>query len=231
MHRFLKAGIAVLAIPTALAVTMSSSFAASSSPTLFGAATFNSSGVQLVSSPSVAPGYAGIDIPLPAGTTLSQISSLDADYQMTTGDCNVGAPRYSISLSSGANIFAYFGTAPNYHCGNTRQYQSNLLQPYVDTSQLPGGTFYDTYAHALQLAGDRQVTDLAVVLDGGWSSAQTAEIYSLSVNGTSINFGAPTSKDQCKKGGWQTFINPGTFKDQGDCVSFVATHGKNGPNG
>ncbi|HEX3482822.1 MAG TPA: beta-propeller fold lactonase family protein [Kofleriaceae bacterium] len=30
----------------------------------------------------------------------------------------------------------------------------------------------------------------------------------------------PTSVDQCKHGGWQTFTNP-TFKNQGDCVSFV----------
>ena len=41
---------------------------------------------------------------------------------------------------------------------------------------------------------------------------------------------APTSLGQCMKGGWQTFNNP-TFKNQGDCVSFVVTHGKNGPNG
>lgn len=34
----------------------------------------------------------------------------------------------------------------------------------------------------------------------------------------------PTSKDQCKSGGWQTF---GVFKNQGDCVSFVATKVKN----
>ncbi|HEY8028181.1 MAG TPA: hypothetical protein VIE38_01600 [Gaiellaceae bacterium] len=36
----------------------------------------------------------------------------------------------------------------------------------------------------------------------------------------------PTSKDQCKKGGWQSF---GVFKNQGDCVSFVATGGRNQP--
>jgi hypothetical protein len=34
----------------------------------------------------------------------------------------------------------------------------------------------------------------------------------------------PTSKDQCKNGGWETFGN--TFKNQGQCVSFVATGGK-----
>ena len=38
----------------------------------------------------------------------------------------------------------------------------------------------------------------------------------------------PTSKDQCKNGGWKTF---GVFKNQGDCVSFVATKGKNPPSG
>jgi hypothetical protein len=38
----------------------------------------------------------------------------------------------------------------------------------------------------------------------------------------------PTSKDQCKNGGWRTY---GVFKNQGDCVSFVATGGKNPPAG
>jgi hypothetical protein len=39
----------------------------------------------------------------------------------------------------------------------------------------------------------------------------------------------PTTKEQCKNGGWKNY---GTkFKNQGDCVSFVATGGKNGPAG
>jgi hypothetical protein len=38
----------------------------------------------------------------------------------------------------------------------------------------------------------------------------------------------PTSKKQCKKGGWRTFPQ---FRNQGDCVSFVATGGKNPPAG
>jgi len=39
----------------------------------------------------------------------------------------------------------------------------------------------------------------------------------------------PTSTDECKKGGWQNF--GGLFKNQGDCVSYVATGGKNPPSG
>jgi hypothetical protein len=39
------------------------------------------------------------------------------------------------------------------------------------------------------------------------------------------------TKDQCKGGGWQTNFPAGTFKNQGDCVSFFATGGKNPPSG
>jgi hypothetical protein len=38
----------------------------------------------------------------------------------------------------------------------------------------------------------------------------------------------PTSKDECKNGGWRDFPE---FENQGDCVSFVATGGKNPPAG
>jgi len=45
---------------------------------------------------------------------------------------------------------------------------------------------------------------------------------------TSTNVGGPpttpTSKEQCKHGGWKNF--GGLFKNQGDCVSFVATGGR-----
>jgi hypothetical protein len=38
----------------------------------------------------------------------------------------------------------------------------------------------------------------------------------------------PTSADQCKNNGWVAY---GVFKNQGDCVSYVATNGKNQPAG
>ena len=42
---------------------------------------------------------------------------------------------------------------------------------------------------------------------------------------SSSSSGSPANKDECKKGGWQIFDNP-SFKNQGDCVSFIATGGK-----
>jgi predicted outer membrane repeat protein len=43
----------------------------------------------------------------------------------------------------------------------------------------------------------------------------------------------PQTKDDCKKGGWQRFVDDQgvPFENQGDCVSFVATEGKNKANG
>ena len=38
----------------------------------------------------------------------------------------------------------------------------------------------------------------------------------------------PTGADQCKNGGWQDYEGL-TFKNQGDCVSYLSTHGKNEP--
>jgi hypothetical protein len=35
--------------------------------------------------------------------------------------------------------------------------------------------------------------------------------------------GPPTSANQCKNGGWQTFNTPRTFKNQGDCIQYVNT--------
>jgi hypothetical protein len=39
----------------------------------------------------------------------------------------------------------------------------------------------------------------------------------------------PPSKSQCKHGGWKSF--GGRFRNQGDCVSFIATGGRNQPSG
>ena len=43
----------------------------------------------------------------------------------------------------------------------------------------------------------------------------------------------PTSKSDCKDGGWQTVVDDqgNLFKNQGDCVSYVATAGKNPGSG
>lgn len=41
--------------------------------------------------------------------------------------------------------------------------------------------------------------------------------------GCDTQIGPPTTKDQCKNGGWMNFNTPRTFKNQGDCIQYVNT--------
>ena len=58
---------------------------------------------------------------------------------------------------------------------------------------------------------------------GTFNPGYTVATDGVDFNDTTYNFEVgrrPTSKDQCKNGGWQTFNDP-SFKNQGDCVSYV----------
>lgn len=62
-------------------------------------------------------------------------------------------------------------------------------------------------------------------------------VDAFTINSTTYDFEpslpSPTSKDQCKNGGWHNYAdaNGTAFKNQGDCVSYVATGGKNKAKG
>ncbi len=56
------------------------------------------------------------------------------------------------------------------------------------------------------------------------TNSQTSDLNISAV----LSAALPTTKDECKNGGWQSFD---VFKNQGDCVSFVATGGTNPPAG
>jgi hypothetical protein len=64
-------------------------------------------------------------------------------------------------------------------------------------------------------------TDGAINVIGGPSPTPTATPPP-TATATSPG-GGPTSKEQCKNGGWRTFTVPRTFKNQGDCIQFVNT--------
>ena len=93
---------------------------------------------------------------------------------------------------------------------------------------------------AVDLACNTVVSDPDVALaDPGYSSgrfvvgdgAHSVGIFASPFNGGGTAFLRidVLSAGMCKKGGWMTF-QP-AFKNQGDCVSFVATGGRNEPAG
>ena len=185
---------------------------------------------------SAGTGYGGIDFDTPSGMTVSQLNDLSTDYNFTAGSCGGGSPRFQINVAGG-NIFVYIGPPPNYTgCTmNSWLNTGDLLTPasLVDTSQLSGGSFYDTWATAQARYGTLAITGIQLVADGAWAVAggvQTVLVDNVMINTTVYTFEgvALTDKDQCKDGGWETFTSaPGPFKNQGDCVSSVATGGKN----
>jgi hypothetical protein len=172
----------------------------------------------------------------PPVTTLSTLQNLSTDYMFTAGSCGGGSPRFQINID-GANIFVYIGPPPNYTACPAGVWLNtgDLLEAalFVDTSQLPGGTFYDTWASALLKYGTHTVTGIQLVADGGWAvgGTQTVQVDNVTINTTTFTFEeevVPSDKEKCKKGGWMDFTSsPGPFKNQGDCVSYFATGGRN----
>lgn len=87
----------------------------------------------------------------------------------------------------------------------------------VGTDDSPDNVFWNTSTAAYYSDGGpggifRQ--------DTKWAPNGTVAIE---ITASAPPVGPPTSKDQCKNGGWQTFNNP-AFANQGGCVSYVANH-------
>ena len=243
----------VVALFAALSLFQTGSAVLAASFTLFGDATLVSPGhnsataVQLrsIATTSSAATSGGVDFATPAGMTLSQLTNLATDYEFTMASCGGGAPRFQINIDA-RNIFVYLGPYPNYTgCAqNIWTSSGNLVTAgsFVDTSQLPGGTFYDTWSSALTKYGNDFVTGIQVVTDSGWffgaTATQTVLVDNVMINGTTYTFESTTGGgggseggrfSQCKNGGWKTFTSaPGPFKNQGQCVSHFARQHENG---
>ncbi len=237
--KILKVVLASLVLVT-LAMTQSSAAIAASGYTLFGDATAvhpgHNSDTAIELSSIGTTTFSGIDFDTPTAMTLNQLLNLSTDYMFTAGSCGGGSPRFQINID-GFNIQVYIGPSPNYTgClpnvwGNTGDLLEATL--FVDTSQLPGGTFYDTWAAALLKYGTHAVTGIQLVADGGWAvgGTQTVQVDNVVINTTTYTFEeevVPSDKEKCKKGGWKDFTSsPGPFNNQGDCVSYFATGGRN----
>ena len=141
-------------------------------------------------------GYGGVEFVLNAPINLAQIEEMSTGYTFDTGDsCCGGSPRFALGTSLGPNnnISVYIGPTPNFTLcpSNTPQSTGNLigsLELRWDTSQIPGGTFYDTYANAVTLLNglSAQITSIILVADGSWCSGDGSQ--GVSVDPTVILF-------------------------------------------
>jgi hypothetical protein len=132
-------------------------------------------------------------------------------------------------------------------CGFTRAAAVNGLI-YIPRNEGPGGTttwIYDPVSDAWSTGPSQQLNiacqgvaavDGTLYAIGGLTSSASCGPADTLRGATCIKSETwaltptprlPTTKQQCKDTGWQSF---GVFKNQGDCVSFVATKGRNQPS-
>jgi len=153
------------------------------------------------------PAAAGADITGFTGQTFTSASFTLA----SASQCNGGSPRFDILDSNGKVYFL--------GCNN--------VTPVTNANGTVTYTF--TMADVLRInptlgaPGTIQAADIAIDVQG------VADISNIVFNGVlQVPAGTgPASKDQCKNGGWKAFSNP-TFKNQGQCVSFVEHHNGKG---
>jgi hypothetical protein len=179
----------------AAAVAAGTAAASGITSSLFGGAVQESADVKLVSDltdAGTANDYSGIAFTLPAGTTFSSLTTLSTEFNPTVGGCGGGAPRFSLKLASGKNVFVYFGPSPNFTGCTLNSWQStgNLIgnndTGRYDTSQVQAGTQSNTYAGALALIGSQNVTEIDLVVDSGWffnPKSQTVLVRNVNING------------------------------------------------
>jgi hypothetical protein len=144
----------------------------------------------------------------PQDVTFGGLTQLQTDYNVQAGNCGGGSPRFSLALDRDGDgtvdghIFVYLGDAPSFSCDRAVGHwvsTGNLIgSPDLrfDTSQLPGGTFYDSYAHTNAAYGSAKVTDISLVADGGWAVGGNQDVWvdDPVANGRELNtrFGAAT---------------------------------------
>lgn len=197
MRKFLLAAVAALALAAAAP-------ALAADPTTGGTATITNGVATLVSNTSVAntpaDDFGYIQLPLPAGLTLAQITELSAEYNVTNDDCGGGSPRFEINYGTNQNMFVYFGPSPTFMgcTADTWLSTGNVVGTAdacrVDTAQLSPGTQCSTWAAALALKGTQPINYIRVVVDGGWKFAdgeQTVMLRNVKLNGA--KFLTPTT--------------------------------------
>lgn len=104
----------------------------------------------------------------------------------------------------------------------------------VDAGGAPTAYSFDTTGHTTASMGWEQrtfnftATGASTTLSFTSTTGGAFPYFGPALDNVKLAVDAPTNKDQCKNDGWKEY---GVFKNQGDCVSFVATKGTNLPSG
>lgn len=166
------------------------------------------------------------------GGPITALTELNFDY-LNGGHCGAGAPRFNVQVSG--NTY-FLGCTQGTHTATGANWTHVVYGPT------------DFAKAGIPNAG--VLEDLYIIFDEGTDTTPggsigtpgIVNIDNISINGNIVGQPAISaspspiadSKDACKDAGYKVFQGQngaGPFKNQGDCVSYFATKGKNKPNG
>ena len=138
-------------------------------------------------------GESHVNMAIPAGLKLRQLSSMSTDYRFVVGSCASGSPRFTANVTNGerkSSVFFYIGPS-NDGCGASAYLNTgNLAAPtsLVDASKLPGGSLNEPFSKVQNDYGDYAVTAVHIDVDGGEGGTQTVDFDNTTVNGTFVTY-------------------------------------------
>jgi hypothetical protein len=145
-------------------------------------------------------GYGGLNFDVSKQPfTFADMTQLQTDYEMSWGTCIGGSPRWSIAVlpagtpvtaqtkKNAKNIWVYFGSMPASGTNacpeadgsevNTGNYIGTTgpgdTPARYDSSQLPLGSYGQTYSTTLTVFGTYEVVGISLNIDGGWAQSQS----------------------------------------------------------
>ena len=120
--------------------------------------------------------------------------------------CQGGSPRFNVVTNVTTFFLGCNNVTPTINANGTATYTFTAATIAAAGNQVPVPT------------GTISSVEVLIDVQG------TADLSNITFNGqTQVPLaGGPTSKDQCKHGGWKSFTSP-SFKNQGQCVSGSST--------
>jgi hypothetical protein len=177
---------------------------------------FTSSGVAVGPYPGTyeARGTYTLGNTLPTSITSQQITSFSETFTITSANGTVTGTK----TLDPKTIYQQEGVCQD-QAGVSSEKSVYPFTTYAARITTSAGNFTDHGTSRLVL---QDVTDLVTSVE------TTAFNESFTSDLSAAQPELPTSSDQCRNDGYSTY---GVFKNQGDCLSFVATLGKNLPAG
>jgi hypothetical protein len=146
-----------------------------------------------------------------AGATITGVSGqtfTSASFTLANAaQCQGGSPRFNVVANGTTFFLGCNNVTPTINANGSATYTFTAATIAAAGNQVPVPT------------GTISTVDVLIDVQG------TADLSNITFNGQpqSLIAGGPTSKAQCKHGGWKSFTNP-SFKNQGQCVSWFEHH-------